>query len=617
MNGNDSRGSGFPGAPGSGGLSGGSGSGARHGAAPPLSGQSGVPAGTGSLHQGVVLGKYQIVRQLGSGGMGSVFEAVHTQIGKPVALKTMNPALAADPRAEARFMREAAAASRLGHPNVVDVTDYGSDQGIAYIVMELMHGEDLAAHVAHAPAGLDSSFVADVMLAVCAGVYAAHEKGVVHRDLKPQNIFLSRTAMGDVVPKVLDFGISKLLDDDAAGSLTNSGSVMGTTHYLSPEQVTGMPVDGNSDQFALGVILFECLTGQRPHQGDTIFTIMRAISEGRFPRPRALRPDMVPALEGVILRAMALRPDGRYPTVHALGNGLLPFASPKGRILWGDYFARPPANSPGANVTMAAPFYASGGHPGPTVMMGGHPFAGDTRSGVGPVSVIGSGEVDRPPSRGRFRGIGFTLIGGALAAAAFAFFRPTPRSVPPVAVPAVERAGKTIPAAPPERPSAKQEAAAVAGVTAPATRPTAPAPAATAPASAAPPERPSATATAEPAVVPSTAVTPPARSAPIRPAPKAAFDDDRTSRREKAEAAARAEARARSAARAAAAAELTALRKAAATAPTKSVAAPKPAVIPRPRPTPKPPVAPVLDDSGDLFEGPRPLTLPTKAPILD
>jgi hypothetical protein len=417
-------------------------SGTQHGPHGPVT----AAGGTGDLHAGVVLGKYQIVRRLGAGGMGSVYEAVHTHIGKSVALKTMNPALTSDPRAEARFMREAAAASRLGHPNVVDVTDYGSDQGVVYIVMEILRGDDLSTLVQHAPAGLDAAFVADVMLAVCAGVFAAHEKGVVHRDLKPQNIFLARTPLGDVVPKVLDFGISKLLDEEVAGGLTNSGSVMGTTHYLSPEQVTGMTVDGRSDEFALGVILYECLTGQRPHQGDTIFTIMRAISEGRFQRPRVLRPDIVPALEAVIMRAMAIRAEDRYPTVHAMGNGLLPFASPRGQVMWGDYFARPPASTIGPATGVLNPVYAPTPPPGATMMMGPRAFASDTRSGSGvaPVSVIGTNELamqNGGASRGgRFRGIVFGGLLGAAAVIAIIALRPGLQLGTGAQPPAVDRA---------------------------------------------------------------------------------------------------------------------------------------------------------------------------------
>ena len=173
-----------------------------------------------------MLGKYRIVRPLGSGGMAAVYEALHTGIGKPVAIKTLR-AVATDARAEARFLREAAAASRLDHPHVVDVTDFGTENGLSYLVMELLRGEDMGAVVARDPGTLDPTFVVDVMLAVCAGVFAAHESGVIHRDLKPQNIFLARTPLGELVPKVLDFGISKRIDEDVGSGLTNSGARAG------------------------------------------------------------------------------------------------------------------------------------------------------------------------------------------------------------------------------------------------------------------------------------------------------------------------------------------------------------------------------------------------------
>ena len=167
-----------------------------------------------SLSPGTMLGKYRIVRPLGSGGMAAVYEALHTGIGKPVAIKILR-AVATEARAEARFLREAAAASRLDHPHVVDVTDFGTEDGLSYLVMELLRGEDLGAVVARDPRRrCDPSCVVDIMLAVCAGVFAAHESGVIHRDLKPQNIFLARTPLGELVPKVLDFGISKRIDED-------------------------------------------------------------------------------------------------------------------------------------------------------------------------------------------------------------------------------------------------------------------------------------------------------------------------------------------------------------------------------------------------------------------
>jgi len=290
------------------------------------------------LLPGMILGKYQIVQRLGSGGMGSVYEAVHRDISKPVALKTLAARLASEPNAQARFLREAASASRLTHPHVVDVTDFGSDGGITYLVMELLRGEDLAAALVREPMGLSVERITEIMLAVSAGVFAAHEVGVIHRDLKPPNIFLSRGSLDDIVPKVLDFGISKLLDEKMSSTLTGTGTVMGTTPYLSPEQVAGRPVDARSDQYSLSVILYECVTGRRPHEGETLFAIMRSIADGRFRRPRELRSDVPPAFEAVIMRAMSHDPARRFESVHALGRVLLPFASQRRQVLWGEYF---------------------------------------------------------------------------------------------------------------------------------------------------------------------------------------------------------------------------------------------------------------------------------------
>jgi eukaryotic-like serine/threonine-protein kinase len=315
--------------------------------------EAGSPADSGptrgaNLKPGTMLGKYRIVRPLGAGGMANVYEALHTGIGKPVAIKTLR-AVSNEARAEARFLREAAAASRLDHPHVVDVTDFGAEQGLSFLVMELLRGEDLGALIAREPGKLDPTLVVDVMLAVCAGVFAAHESGVIHRDLKPQNIFLARTPLGEMVPKVLDFGISKRLDEDVNASLTNSGALMGTTHYLSPEQVSGKPLDVRSDQYALGVILYEALTGKRPHEGSTAYVVMHSIGEGTFVPPRSLRPEITPTLEAVIIRAMSIRPQDRFESVHGLGRALLPLASSKRRVIWADYYERDrPPVSPSA-----------------------------------------------------------------------------------------------------------------------------------------------------------------------------------------------------------------------------------------------------------------------------
>jgi hypothetical protein len=303
-----------------------------------------------------MVGKYRVVRHLGSGGMGSVYEAVHSEIGKTVALKVLSRELAADPRARTRFMREGLAASRLVHPHVVNVTDVGAENDIPFLVMELLRGEDLATCINRQPRGLPIEEAIDVLLAVSAGVFAAHQAGVVHRDLKPRNIFLARnTVMTEVAPKVLDFGISKLEGGSLTGtSLTESGALLGTVPYLSPEHVKGGVTDARSDQYALGVVLFECITGRYPHEGHTSYAVLQNIAEGRFFAPSAFRSDVPAALERVLARAMATDPTRRFADVFAFGRALLPFASARGQLIWAEYFGGDDQEDPAGTATGTA-----------------------------------------------------------------------------------------------------------------------------------------------------------------------------------------------------------------------------------------------------------------------
>ncbi|MDB4931785.1 MAG: putative serine/threonine-protein kinase pknH, partial [Myxococcaceae bacterium] len=302
--------------------------------------------GDDPLKPGAMFGRYAIVRRIGKGGMGAVYEATHVDLQKRVALKTLHPEYARDPAIRARFLQEGKAASRLRHPHVVDVSDFGLQDGNAYLVMEYLEGEGLDALLEREGA-LEVTAIAEILLPICSAVSAAHGVGIVHRDLKPENIFLARNALGQTLPKVLDFGISKL-DDPAAGfARTGSSALLGTPYYMSPEQAQGANrVDARSDQYALGVILYECATGQKPFDAEALFALLKRVVEGDAPAPRSLRAELPAAFERMIVRAMRVEPGDRFSSVEALAAELVTFAGAPARTTWEPLLARasaPPA----------------------------------------------------------------------------------------------------------------------------------------------------------------------------------------------------------------------------------------------------------------------------------
>jgi tRNA A-37 threonylcarbamoyl transferase component Bud32 len=325
---------------------------------------------------GQTFGRYRIVRRLGEGATGLVYEAEHLDLRKRVALKVLRPGFADDAAVVARFVREGTAAARIRHPHVVDVTDVGTEHGLPYLVMELLEGETLGALVARGASSVEAT--ATLLLPVCAAVSAAHSRGVLHRDLKPDNIFLVRAQRGSAQPKVLDFGIAKILDD-ASLSLTATAGVVGTPFYMSPEQARGArELDARSDQYALGVILYECVTGRKPFVAPTLFSLTAEITAGALVPPRALRPEVPPGFEEVVLRAMSRDPEGRFPSVHALGAALVPFADDRTQILWEEAFrgdAEPAAPArPAAPAVVAAALDETVGGPRLSVRRPGRPF---------------------------------------------------------------------------------------------------------------------------------------------------------------------------------------------------------------------------------------------------
>ncbi len=377
--------------------------------------------GEPTLAVGARFDRYRIVRCIGAGGMGAVYEAMHDDLEKRVALKTLHPSMAREPEARARFLREGRAASRIRHPNVVEVFDVGQYDDTLYLVMEHLTGEDLAGLLGR-ETSLPVERLVDLMLPVVAAVATAHEEGVVHRDLKPENIFLDRTRNGTDQPKVLDFGISKVANLTPEQRITGAAAMIGTPLYMSPEQAQGQPVDGRSDQYSIGVILYECSTGQAPYEAAELYPLLHAIVEGRHAPPRSLRPDLPADFEAVIERAMARDAADRYESMHALGRALLPFASRTNRGVWRDVFGAAP-------TPLAQPAFA------PSPVVATRPTAGTLLPRVRQVCVVTTAF----RKRSRLPAIGLGVLAAGLVIAAALMPGRAPRShvatrPPPVVV---------------------------------------------------------------------------------------------------------------------------------------------------------------------------------------
>jgi serine/threonine-protein kinase len=275
----------------------------------------------------VVSEKYDLIRPLGAGGMGAVWEARHTGIGKRVSIKFLHQHLSDNPEAAARFTREAQAAAAIGHRSIIDIYDCGkAEDGSIYLVMEFLEGRDMGALLGQKgqlPVELTVYLAAQTLSALT----AAHRASIVHRDLKPDNIFLVETGQRLPDVKLLDFGISKMTSQDAlADRLTKTGVVMGTPFYMSPEQAQGAKeADHRADLYAMGVIMYEACTGRTPFQADNLFALIQEILFTELIPPRQLRPDLPDALEQVILRAMSRNLDIRYDSAAEMLDDVLPF----------------------------------------------------------------------------------------------------------------------------------------------------------------------------------------------------------------------------------------------------------------------------------------------------
>lgn len=261
-------------------------------------------------------GRYVITRRLASGGMAEVFMARDQLLGRPVALKLLHPEYARDRAFIERFRREARAAASLNDPRIVSIFDWGSDDGTYFIVMEFVEGKSLKEMIAEGP--FTTTRAVEISADVCSALHAAHRRGVVHRDVKPANILITPT--GET--KVADFGIARA-PTDSGQTVTQTGTVMGTASYLSPEQALAQPVDARSDVYSAGIVLYEMLTGDVPFKADTaVATAYKHVKEEAAP-PSRLNRDMPPELDAVVLKALAKNPENRYQSAHEMRQDLM------------------------------------------------------------------------------------------------------------------------------------------------------------------------------------------------------------------------------------------------------------------------------------------------------
>ncbi|MEO7109629.1 MAG: protein kinase [Polyangiaceae bacterium] len=272
--------------------------------------------------------KYRVERMIGAGGMGVVAEATHLGLGRRVAIKFMRAESRSNPEGAVRFLREARACANLSSDHVVRVFDNGmSKSGEPYLVMELLRGEDLA-ELLERETMVEPGRAVRWVLEACDAIAEAHELGVVHRDLKPANLFLAEGKGGEKKIKVLDFGISKLIGEGSFGGLTSQSAMLGSPRYMSPEQTrSSARADARTDIWALGVVLFELMSGTTPFDAENAVGLAAAIMTQPAPRLRERRPDAPPALEKIVMRCLEKNPEDRFDSIASLMNALASYAT--------------------------------------------------------------------------------------------------------------------------------------------------------------------------------------------------------------------------------------------------------------------------------------------------
>ncbi|MBM4362864.1 MAG: serine/threonine protein kinase [Deltaproteobacteria bacterium] len=404
-----------------------------------------------------IAGRYRIRKRLGEGGMGQVYLAEHEAIEKKVALKILRPEYSRKEDIVTRFQQEAISASRIKHPNVLDVFDFGRlDTGEAFLAMEFLEGRDLSDELSEVKV-MSAGRALPIVLQVCRALAAAHAAGVVHRDMKPDNVFLQRTPDGDEVVKIVDFGIAQLRTTEEAAQaaptrrrLTKTGMIFGTPEYMAPEQAAGRPADLRVDIYAVGVILYELFTGAVPFTGDSFMAVLAATLNEPPPSMHTMNPalSISAELEAVISRTLAKDPGARFGSMSELQAALL--ATPEGQSLG--------RGSRADGRLSAIPMPATGTLPHGSLARHGTAVvaAAATAAPRAPSTQMGGQATTVSPPSAPSRGLVLGSIAGALALAGTAGFlvfgRGAPATPPPTSEPAAALVKEVPPPPPPPAP---------------------------------------------------------------------------------------------------------------------------------------------------------------------
>jgi serine/threonine protein kinase len=346
------------------------------------------PLRRSELLLGSRFGEHELVRLLGHGATSSVFEAVHVPTGRRDAVKVMHEHLAADPQARARFLREGHVAAQLRHPNIVEVREVGVDGDTPYLAMELLEGEDLGRALlrrGHLP--LEEAVA--IVLPIADALAFAHDHEALHRDVKPGNVFLAGGPDGATTPRLVDFGLAKMMGVDDATPLTHAHAVDGTVAYMAPEQTLGTSrATPKSDQYSLAAVLFHAVTGSQPFRAESVIELAEVVRTARPARPSSFQPDLPASFDTVLLRALARDPAARFPSVRALARALQTFAAA----------GAPPSTGPRSRETEAVPDTArDASSPSAKVAAGGSAVSSTSRrSSAGNVRA-GEGGLRVPP----------------------------------------------------------------------------------------------------------------------------------------------------------------------------------------------------------------------------